>query len=125
MMRANKTRREKDEIVLRLEQLEDLLFAAVTTAGLDIVEGTVMTQGPRPYRRLDCGYRALAYVKCRPQKEAVRIDVSGLWRRPRPSPLQVTTASGGTTLMVKNAEDLKEAIAFLKETVVASRAQAA
>lgn len=120
-----KSKRERAAILTRLEQLEDLLFAAVTTAGLDIVEGTVMTQGPPPYRRLDCGYRALAYVKCRPQKEAVRIDVSGLWRRPRPSRLQITTASGGTTLMVKNGEDLKEAIEFLKETVLAMRARAA
>ncbi len=84
-------------------------------------EGTVMSPGPKPYRRIDCDGRALAYVRSRPRKGAVRIDVSGLWAVPRSHPLWRATASGAATLFLERAEDLDAAVSFLAETIRMTR----
>ena len=102
-----------------LTHLEDLVVTALSSTNLGIYEGHVMTVGPPPYRRLDCRRRALAYLRLRLKKGALRIDVSGLWPIPRSSKIEVPSASGGKTLMVRTRDDATEAIEFLKEVVMA------
>ena len=58
-----------------LSDLASSLIASITGTELSVREGTVMTLGPAPYRRLDCDGRALAYVRARPKKRGVRVDV--------------------------------------------------
>ncbi len=104
-----------------LQNLLDALILEITRDPLDVTEGRVMTVGPPPYRRLDCDGRALAYVRRRSRKQAVRIDISGLWAAERPSRLRVPTASGAATLMVRCADDLDEALAYLRDTIERTR----
>lgn len=104
-----------------LDQLVDRLIAELTAPPSAIREGTVMTIGPVPYRRLDCDGRALAYIRKRPRKRVVRIDVSGLWQA-LPSPLRVPNASGSATLLVTNEADRAAAVAFLRRVVAETRA---
>lgn len=91
----------------------------------DIREGEVMTMGPVPYRRLDCDRRALAYVRARPRKKMVRVDISGLWLMPRESPLAAAGSGATKTLVLRSHADKTEAIAFLLATVEATRIQQA
>lgn len=84
-------------------------------------EGTVMSLGPKPYRRIDCDSRALVYVRARPRKGAVRVDVSGLWAVPRAHPLWQATASGAATLFLETPEDLEPAVHFLGEAIRMTR----
>ena len=67
------------EIQKNLEELRTQLIAKLLESSTDLSEGTVMTMGPPPYRRIDCNGRAVAYVRTRPRKQAVRVDISGLW----------------------------------------------
>ena len=103
-----------------LARIADRLIQVATTHP-DLQEGTVMTVGPLPYRRLDCDGRALAYVRTRPRKRAVRIDVSGLWITPQNCRLRIPSAGGSATLIVTRYEDLEEAVAFLYEAVDVTR----
>jgi len=104
-----------------LDTLLERLMRAFAGSPLDVVEGKVMTVGPPPYRRLDCDGRALAYVRRRARKGAVRIDVSGLWQAERPSRIRIPTSNGVATLLVRDSHDLDEAIAFLCDTVERTR----
>lgn len=104
-----------------LHQWMNEIVRVVTHSGERIFEGIVMTPGPPPYRRLDCDGRALAYLRLRSRKGGVRIDISGLWVPPRTSPLSIPTASGAASLMVRQREEIGEAVAFLFETVSATR----
>lgn len=104
-----------------LQNLLEVIIREITTDGLQVTEGRVMTVGPPPYRRLDCDGRALAYLRRRSRKRAVRIDVSGLWAAERPSRIRIPTSSGSATLMVRTADDLEEAISFLRDTVERTR----
>ena len=102
-----------------LESIVAALIDRLTRSDeMGISEGTVMTPGPPPYRRLDCGGRALAYIRERPRKRAVRVDLSGLWQPKRPSSLQVESSSGSASLMIRSLEEIEEAIAFLEEAVL-------
>lgn len=109
-------------------ELEDQLFKLANrfihemTAVSHIREGVVMTTGPAPYRRLDCDGRALAYIRTRPRKRAVRVDVSGLWLTPGPSRLRIPNAGGATTLVLRSEQDRVEAIDYLRTTVERTRA---
>jgi hypothetical protein len=100
--------------------LENFIRSLVTSP-LEVSEGRVMTIGPPPYRRLDCDGRALAYIRRRARKKAVRIDVSGLWKAERSSRLRIPTASGSATLLVRSADDLEEAVEFLHDTIERTR----
>ena len=84
-------------------------------------EGTVLSAGPPPYRRLDCDGRALAYLRARPRKRAVRIDVTGLWRAPGSNRLRVPNAGGAASLLVRSEVDVYEAARFLASTVERTR----
>lgn len=110
------------DLEARLRHLEEEMIAELTSLDLDIVEGKVMSRGPAPYRRLDCGHCALAYLRRRPSKRAVRVDISGMWNRPRwNAAARARTASSMVTIMVRSVEDLDEAVAFLRETVLLTR----
>lgn len=111
----------EDSLNAHLLALADSLITEATSIG-SIREGVVMTVGPTPYRRLDCDGRALAYVRARPKKRAVRIDVSGLWFTPKSCRLSVSGASGAASLLVSSEQDLSEAVRYLRETVERTRA---
>lgn len=104
-----------------LHQWMNEIVRIVTHSGERIFEGIVMTPGPPPYRRLDCDGRALAYLRLRSRKGGIRIDISGLWVPPRRSPLSIPTASGAASLMVRQRDEIGEAVAFLFETVETTR----
>lgn len=95
-------------------------FIARVVANGTIREGIVMTLGKTPYRRLDCDGRALAYIKTRPKKGAVRVDVSGLWMAPQASRLSVPSATGGA-LMISSESDIEDAAKYLIEIVQHTR----
>jgi hypothetical protein len=104
-----------------LAQLEERLVRGLVSQALGIREGAVMSlSGVMPYRRIDCDGKALCYVRRRPLKGAVRVDVSGLWAKPSASKLELADSSG-LTLMVANYDDVKEAIEYLRSVVAATR----
>jgi hypothetical protein len=118
-----KTRREWDGF---LAALAEQLIQALVSRELGIHEGVVMSlAGVAPYRRLDCDGRALCYVRCRPQKRAVRVDISGLWCRPSISKLALEGSSGSMTLMLADFGDVEEAASYLRSVVAATRSLAA
>ena len=105
-----------------LDEILAELIRALLEADLDIREGKVMTSGDAAYRRLDCDQRALAYLRTRPKKRAVRIDVTGLWKTPRSSKLRVPNAGGSATLLVHSRSEARTAVKFLMDTVERTRA---
>lgn len=100
-----------------LSHLMDILIAEVTREPSPIREGTVMTPGPLPYRRLDCDGRALAYVRARPRKRMIRIDVSGLWVAPRRPEQALPNAGGTVAIAVRSNHDRAAAVGYLTEVV--------
>lgn len=119
-MMLNETYRE-ERIRSLLERLSAMLITRVLDDEPSIEEGSVLSAGPPPYRRLDCDGRALAYVRARPRKVAVRIDLSGLWVVPGRSALQVPSATGAA-LFVRSIGDIELAVHFLRAAVHATRA---
>jgi hypothetical protein len=105
----------------RFAALAEQLITELCRASPDIQEGTVKCHGVVPYRRIDCDRRTLAYIRARPRKEMVRIDLSGLWNVPRKSRLLMRESSSAATLILRSAEDKAEAIAFLLEAVAQTR----
>jgi len=105
-----------------LRRLAGELIAAALEAGVSgLTEGTVLSSGPAPYRRLDCDGRALAYIRPRPRKKAVRVDITGLWRAPRGSKLRLPSAGGAAALLLKSEVEVYEAVRFLVQTVERTR----
>lgn len=88
---------------------------------LGVYEGVVMTVGPPPYRRLDCDGRALAYVRVRPRKRAVRVDVTGLWVVPAVRRCRIANAGGAATFLLRTQLDCDEIARVLVETVRRTR----
>ena len=112
---------EDNRVLHGLIELADRLVRSATDETEDILEGRVMTVGPPPYRRLDCDGRALAYIRQRPKKRAVRVDVSGLWVPDPGCPLCVPSAGGATSVFVHNEHEALIAAMFLRETVARTR----
>jgi hypothetical protein len=114
------TVRETAIIERHLDALASQLITQAT-ASAAIREGIVMTQGAAPYRRLDCDGRALAYVKTRLRKRAVRVDVSALWISPqsRSTPMR---SSLGAAFLVRNEREVGEVVHFLLNVVERTRA---
>lgn len=108
----------------RLRSQLDLLAETFISQILDhdpaVTEGKVMTIGPPPYRRLDCDGRALAYIKSRPRRGWVRVDLTGLWRLPALGPLVVSSASGAS-LLIRSYDDADEASAIVTEMIERTR----
>jgi hypothetical protein len=105
----------------QLSQVASRFMGRVTEEMEDVREGVVMSPGVKPYRRLDCDGRALAYVRTRPRRSAVRVDVSGLWVVRRDHPLRHATASGSATLYLHDDSDIDGAVAFLRDAVTRTR----
>lgn len=112
---------EQQELVQDLATLASALIEEMTRAVAGVREGTVMTIGPAPYRRLDADGRALAYVRVRPKRRAVRVDVSGLWQVSCPSRLRFPAAGGAATILVERLDQLPEAVSFLTACVEETR----
>lgn len=111
---------ERDKRIRRLlDRLAEELIQRILETYETVQEGKVMTVGPPPYRRLDCDGRALAYIRSRPRKISVRMDVSGLWLTTFKSPLQVPSASG-VAILIRSYKDLDEAVAFLGKIIKAT-----
>lgn len=110
------------ERIKALVNLQGRLVEAVLALRLpNLEEGDVMCGGPPPYRRLDCDGRALAYIRARPRKRAVRVDITGLWRAPRSSPLSTPNAGGAASLLVCSEADIFDAVRFILATVEGTR----
>lgn len=113
-----------------LGQLVDEAAQAALRAAEGATRGVVMTAAqPPPYVRVDCDGRALAYIRRRPRKGAVRVDVSGLWMTP---PATKAAFSGircpahtGAALWLRTPDDVVKAERFLAETVQRTRAHEA
>lgn len=85
-------------------------------------EGAVRGRRPGIYRRVDCDGRALIYL--RPRRRGVRglrVDLSGLWVRPRKSPIEISGRSGSASLLVTDAAEIPEAARFVAEAIVTTR----
>ncbi len=106
-----------------LDALVTALIARLTTLRPDISEGTVRTVGPPPYRRLDCRHRALAYVRSRPKKRIVRVDITGLWLAPPRCRLSIAS-SGGVALALRSELDLDDAVGFILQAIDRTRSLA-
>lgn len=87
-----------------LDNLADVLILCLLERDETLIEGEVMTIGPPPYRRIDADGRALCYIRSRPRKGFLRIDISGLWLFKDPCPNQVQTSSGVAVLVRGSAE---------------------
>lgn len=112
----------KDPRLIRtLESYCEELIARTIESISGVREGIVMTVGPPPYRRLDCDARALAYIRVRPRKRAVRVDISGLWLARSPSSIRIPTSSGAATLMIRSYDEIELAVRYLVGTVEATR----
>jgi hypothetical protein len=110
-----------EEAEARLRGLADRIIGALVESSLGIEEGEVATRRPGLYRRLDCPEGALAYVRVRPKKRTVRIDVTGRWpigQRPR---IVGPSAAGAASLMVENDADADLAVEILLAAVLRAR----
>lgn len=109
---------------MRQTQFNQLIdqFVSDLERSSDAVEGIVSaSSGPPIYRRVDCDGRALAYIRARPRKKLVRVDVSGLWHAPRQRPSCQPMAAGVVSLILRSDRDIPEAIRYLKETIELTR----
>ncbi len=104
-----------------LEALANQLVDGASELGLHIKEGVVMTYGPAPYRRLDCDGRALAYIRVRPRKLAVRVDITGLWIVERDNALRRASAASSGTFFIRDVTDADSVVQTLGRTVIETR----
>lgn len=117
---TKKSKRPDPKLVL--QRLVSELIDATLDAGVHgLREGTVLSSGPAPYRRLDCDGRALAYIRVRPRKRAIRVDVTGLWQAPKGSRLRLPNAGGAASLLLRSEVEVYEAVRFLVTTVERTR----
>jgi hypothetical protein len=109
--------------VADLEGLREVLIQEAVRTGV-VSEGIVMTEGPPAYRRLDADKRALAYVRVRSRRVAVRVDVSGLWALPDLGWLRKIReeAAQGLTLWVHDGEEAQTVGLWLRAVVGHHRA---
>lgn len=108
---------DQQELERRLEALAERLIREVEVRVPSVSEGEVVTiAGPPSYRRLDCRGRAIAYVRVRPKKRLVRVDLTGRCRPPAASPLALRS-SAAFTLAVRSELDIPDAVDFLARTV--------
>ncbi|MEE2902246.1 MAG: hypothetical protein VYC39_07945 [Myxococcota bacterium] len=111
------------EIQKDLEELRTQLIGKLLESSTELSEGTVMTMGPAPYRRIDCNGRAVAYIRTRPRKQAVRVDISGLWvicpqSRKHLDRIMVRSATGSVSLLIKSKADIEASIQLIVNTVL-------
>jgi hypothetical protein len=122
MRRPTLVTKKKEVPKEALDAILSDLIRELVEADLQIQEGKVMTSGDAPYRRLDCDQRALVYLRTRPKKRAVRIDITGLWQTPRSTKLRIPTAGGAATLLIRTPAEARLAAKFIIDTVEKTRA---
>jgi hypothetical protein len=93
----------------RLEWLAERWIREVLARDAEIEEGLVRTVGPPAYRRLDVKGRALAYVRIRPKRNMVRIDVPGAWPRP-PNCILALSSANGWALAIRTELDILDGV---------------
>jgi hypothetical protein len=120
VLKAKASERFPSGVRKSLADVVDQLIAD-SLAGGAINEGVVTSVGPMPYRRLDCDGRALAYIRVRPKKGHVRIDITGLWLAQRAPRLRIPGAAGTIALAVADVEEAAEAAVYLRDTVQRTR----
>ncbi len=121
-----KQKQNPADLIVTLDRLVNELIGAVLAVGVKgMYEGDVMCSGPAPYRRIDCDGRALAYIRARPRKKAVRVDITGLWKAPPSASIRVPNACGAASLLLKSEVEVYEAARFLVATVDRTRRQQA
>jgi hypothetical protein len=99
-----------------LDAIITALIRRLSGMNPEILEGYVRTVGPAPYRRLDCKMRALAYIRSRPKKRMVRVDITGLWLVPPRCRLSLPSASGAA-LAIRSELDVEDAVRYILQTV--------
>ncbi len=102
-----------------IDEIMQTLFDSVSN---EITEGLVRSERAAPYRRLDCHGRALAFVRRRPRKNGVRVDISTLWLLPELPAIAIPARGVGASLMLRTMSDVAIAVAFLAATVECTRA---
>lgn len=107
-------------MIEELHRWIELVIRELVFRDRDIEEGFVRTIGPPAYRRIDFDRRALAYLRARPKKQMVRIDVPGTWRSPPSSRLSLPTANGWA-LAVRSEADVAEAAQAILTAVAHAR----
>jgi hypothetical protein len=112
-----------DDVRLALLPIADTLVERLLDLDLGIREGIVMTPGEPPYRRLDCDGRALCYIRVRPKKRGVRVDVSGLWNLRTPIDQMIPGSTGMASLLLRGPGDIAPVVDYLREVVRYTRAQ--
>lgn len=105
---------------VRLESLARAFVEALYAAKLGAIEGTVRSQQDEaPYRRFDCDHRALLYLRLRPKKDLVRIDIAGHWLAPPRTRLTLGSSRG--VLVLKTPSDVATAVEVVARTVADTR----
>jgi hypothetical protein len=105
-----------------LERLAAALIAAALAGSIPGArEGRVQASGRAPYRRIDCDGRALALVRVRPARCAVRVDVPAHRSPPRGARLAVAGAAG-VALLVRADDEIAEVVAYLSLVIARVRA---
>ncbi len=110
-------RPDLDEVRESLEPVAEQLVRLLCGASMGITEGQVMTPGPPPYRRLDCDARALCYIRVRPKKRGVRVDLSGLWFIAGSSRFRIPGSSGMASFMIHDPAHAFELAEYLRDVV--------
>jgi hypothetical protein len=105
-----------------LDELKSYFVRSLLEKNALLTEGTVMSMGPPPYRRVDCIGRAVVYFRTRPRKQVVRADVSGLWvicpkAVVRCANIIVRSATGSASLVVKSVAQAELAVDLISESV--------
>ena len=106
--------------ILDLDELQSYLVSSALSGDpgsqFQITEGRVRTMDRPPYRRLDLGHMALAYVRVRRKKQAVLVDISGAWFVPQEahSILRPERAATGLMFLVRSREDADRAAIGLR-----------
>lgn len=107
----------------RLERLVEAFVIALIGTELGISEGQVRSQrDPAPYRRFDCDRRALLYLRVRPKKDLLRIDLAGHWLAPARNPLSLGRSRG--VLAIRKPEDVLPAVEVVVGTILTTRRDA-
>ncbi len=116
-----KNNRNPDPNIVLNRLVSELIAEVLEMSVETLYEGQVMTSGPAPYRRLDCDGRALAYIRTRPRKKGVRVDITGLWQTPKAGDLQIPNAGGAVSLLFRSEIEVYEVARFIIKTVEKTR----
>lgn len=106
---------------LQLEPVAEHLVQHLVSSGVGLREGEVMSPGPAPYRRVDGDSRALVYVRIRPKKRAVRVDLSGLWCIAGECRFRIPGSTGMASFLISELSHAEELARYLVDVVYFTR----